>query len=190
MANLQNPTTCQVKQIETKRLVLRPFKPERDAGFLLEALNQPDFIANVADRGVRTMAQAADYIRERFFPGYERYGVGLCVVELKTSGTPVGTCGLIKRDTLEDFDIGYSTLERFAGNGYAFEAASALVQYGRVELGLKRIIGLTSLTNSKSAHILEKLGLRYERNVQVSGFATESRLFALPPEIGQAGLCC
>jgi [ribosomal protein S5]-alanine N-acetyltransferase len=167
-----------MKQIKTKRLILRPFEPERDAAFLLEALNDPGFIANVADRGVRTLAQAADYIREKFFPGYERYGVGCYVVELKTSGTPVGTCGLLKRDTLEDFDIGYSTLERFAGNGYAFEASTALMQYGRTALGLKRIVGITSPTNAKSAYLLEKLGLRFERMVQIPGFASESRLFA------------
>jgi RimJ/RimL family protein N-acetyltransferase len=167
-----------VKQIETHRLRLRPFEPERDAAFLIEVLNEPAYIANVADREIRTLAAAADYIRVKFLPGHERYGIGYCVVELKTSGVSVGTCGLMKRETMDDFDIGYSTLERFSGNGYAFEAASALMQYGRTELGLKRIIGLTSLTNARSAHLLQKLGLRFERNVQVPGFATESRLFA------------
>jgi RimJ/RimL family protein N-acetyltransferase len=167
-----------VKEIETHRLRLRPFEPERDATFLLEVLNEPNYIANVADRGIHTPAAAADYIKVKFLPGHERYGVGYCVVELKTSGVAVGTCGLIKRETMDDFDIGYSTLERFSGNGYAFEAASALMQYARTELGLKRFIGLTSLTNATSAHLLEKLGLRYEKNVQVPGFTTESRLFA------------
>ena len=171
-------TIRRMKQIETKRLILRPFEPERDAAFMLEALNDPAFIANVADRNVRTLSQAADYIREKCFPGYERYGVGSCVVELKISGTPVGTCGLIKRDTLDDFDIGYSVLERFMGNGYAFEAATALMQYGRTALGLKRIIGITSPANAKSAYLLEKLGLRFERMVQIPGFASKSRLFA------------
>src|SRR4051812_13662157 len=104
-----------MEPIETHRLILRPFDTERDAAFMLEALNDPGFIANVADRGVRTIEQAADYIREKFLPGYERYGVGYCVVELKATGEPVGMCGLLKRDTLDDFDIGYSTLERYAG---------------------------------------------------------------------------
>lgn len=167
-----------MKQIETKRLILRPVEPERDAAFVLQVLNEPAFIANVADRGVRTVAQAADYIREKFLPGHERYGVGYCVVELKTSGVPVGTCGLLKRDTLQDFDIGYSTLEQFSGNGYAFEAASALMQFGRTELGLKRIIGFTSPTNAKSAHLLEKLGLSFERTMQLPGFSIEGRLYA------------
>ncbi len=164
--------------IETERLILRPFEEERDAAFMLEVLNDPGFIANVADRGVRTVEQAAGYIRQKFFPGYERYGVSYCVVELKMSGVPVGSCGLLKRDTLEDFDIGYSTLDRFAGNGYAFEAAAALIDYGRTKLGLKRIIGLTSTENAKSAHLLEKLGLRFEGMVQLPGYATETRLFA------------
>jgi RimJ/RimL family protein N-acetyltransferase len=166
-----------MEQIETERLVLRPFEPDRDAAFILEVLNEPAFIANVADRGVRTLAQAADYIRERFLPGYARYGVGYCAVELKATGEPVGTCGLLKRDTLEHFDIGYSTLDRFSGNGYAFEAASALMHYGRTEMGLTRIIGLTKPGNVKSTHLLEKLGLCFERMVQVPGFSTESQLF-------------
>jgi RimJ/RimL family protein N-acetyltransferase len=167
-----------MRQIETDRLIIRPFEPERDAAFLLEVLNEPDFIANVADRGVRTLAQAADYIRKKFLPGHQEHGIGYCVVELKATGVPVGTCGLLKRETLEDFDIGYSTLERFSGNGYAFEAASALMHFGRTNLGLKRIIGLTSPANEKSAHLLEKLGLRFERMVKITGFEGESRLFS------------
>ncbi len=167
-----------MQQIETKRLIVRAVEAERDAAFVLRTLNEPDFIANVADRGVRTVEQAADYIREKFLPGHQRYGVGYCVVKLKSSGAPVGTCGLMKRGTFEDFDIGYSTLQEFSGNGYAFEAATALMQYGRTELGLKRIIAFTSPTNAKSAHLLEKLGLRYERMVQVPGFDTQGRLYA------------
>ena len=129
---------------------------------------------------MRTVEQAADYIRSKFMPGHERYGLGYCVVELKESGAAIGTCGLVKRDTLDDFDIGYSTLRQFSGKGYAFEAAAALMEYGRRELGLTRIIGLTSLTNAKSAHLLEKLGLRFERMVLAPGFESESRLFASP----------
>jgi RimJ/RimL family protein N-acetyltransferase len=173
-----------MERIETERLVLRPFEAERDAVFMLEVLNDPGFIANVADRGVRTIEQAAAYIRTKFLPGYQRHGVGYCVVELKASGVPIGTCGLLKRDPLDDFDIGYSILERFTGNGYAFEAADALMNYGRTHLGLKRIIGLTSLDNAKSAYLLEKLGLRFERMVRVPGFADESRLFSSGAEEG------
>jgi RimJ/RimL family protein N-acetyltransferase len=169
-----------MKQIETKRLILRPVEPERDAAFVLQMLNDPPFMANVADRGVRTLDQAADYIREKCLAGHQRYGVGYCVVFLRSesSDTPVGSVGLIKRDGFEDFDIGYSTLEEFAGNGYAFEAASALMHYAKTGMGLKRIIAFTSPTNAKSAHLLEKLGLRFERIVQVPGFTTEGRLYS------------
>jgi RimJ/RimL family protein N-acetyltransferase len=167
-----------MKQIETKRLILHPVEAERDAAFVLQMLNEPDYIANVADRGVRTVAAAKDFIREKFLPGHERYGVGYCVVQRKSSGTPVGSCGLMKRDGMEDFDIGYSTLIAYAGNGYAFEAASAMMEYGRTKMGLQRIVGFTSPTNLKSAHLLEKLGLRFERMVLVPGFATEGRLYA------------
>jgi RimJ/RimL family protein N-acetyltransferase len=167
-----------MKQIETKRLILRPVDAERDAAFVLQMLNEPDYIANVADRGVRTLAAATDFIREKFLPGHERYGVGYCVSELKSSGTPVGSCGLMRRDGMEDFDIGYSTLIQHAGNGYAFEAALAMMEYGRTEMDLKRIVGFTSPTNAKSAHLLEKLGLRFEGMVLVPGFDVEGRLYA------------
>lgn len=174
-----------MKPIETERLILRPFEVKRDAAFLLEVLNEPDFIENVADKGVRTVEQAADYIRTKFMPGHERYGIGYCVVALKEPEVAIGTCGLVKRETLDDFDIGYSTLRQFSGKGYAFEAATALMDYGRRELGLERIIGLTSPSNEKSAHLLEKLGLQFERMVEVPGFAFESRLFGSAPKQGK-----
>jgi len=178
VANVKAGIVIRMKQIETKRLILRPVDVERDAAFVLQMLNEPDYIANVADRGVRTVAAAKDYIREKFLLGHERYGVGYCVAELKSSGTPAGSCGLIKRDGMEDFDIGYSTLTQYAGNGYAFEAASAMMEYCRTQMDLKRIVAFTSPTNLKSAHLLEKLGLRFERMVQVPGFEIEARLYA------------
>jgi RimJ/RimL family protein N-acetyltransferase len=88
----------------------------------------------------------------------------------------------MKRDGLEDVVIGYSTLIPYAGSGYAFEAASAMMEYGRTEMDLKRILGFTSPANLKSAHLLEKLGLRFERMVQVPGFAIEARLYAWQQE--------
>jgi len=166
-----------VNNLETNRLLLYPLEPDRDAPFVLEVLNEPAFINNVADRGVRSVAEAAEYIRKKIVPSYEQFGFGFYIVELKDSHTPVGMCGLLKRETLEDVDIGYSILERFWRNGYAYEAASALMAHGRSELGLQRIVGITSPTNHSSAMLLEKLGLRFERMVQLPGHATESRLF-------------
>jgi RimJ/RimL family protein N-acetyltransferase len=69
---------------------------------------------------------------------------------LKESGTPVGICGLVKRETLDAADVGFSMLERFCGKGYAFEAATAVMDYGRTVLGLREIVGVTAPDNRAS----------------------------------------
>ena len=167
---------ARVVVLETERLTLRRMT-DADAPFMLETLNEPSFIRNVADRGVRTLEGAVDYIRTKIMPSYEQFGFGFYIVELKESGTPIGVCGLVKRETLEDVDIGYSLLDRFAGNGYAYEAAAALMQHGRTVHGLKRIVGVTAPDNQRSIKLLEKLGLRFERMVQLPTFEGEGKLF-------------
>ena len=170
-------TPARTVVVETERLILRKMTPA-DAPFMLETLNEPSFIRNVADRGVRTVDDAADYIRTKMLPSYEQSGFGFYIVELKKSGTPIGVCGIVKRETMEDVDIGYSLLDRFAGNGYAYEAAAAVMEYGRTTHGLQRIVGVTSPDNHRSIKLLEKLGLRYEKMVQLPNFDAPSALYA------------
>ena len=165
------------KILETERLVLREIDPVADAAFMLELLNEPAFIRYVADRGVRTTEAASAYITEKILPSYAKFGFGFYIVELKESSARVGICGLVKRDTLEDVDIGFSTTARYWGRGYAYEAAAALMAHGRDVHGLKRIVGITARGNQASMNLLQKLGLRFERMVQVPGFADESQLF-------------
>src|SRR5678815_4161900 len=120
--------------IETDRLILRRFTAE-DAPFILELLNEPSWLRFIGDKGVRTLGDARDYIRKGPVAMYARYGFGLEVAALKESGLPIGMCGLIKRDTLEDIDIGFAFLPRFWGKGYAHEAAAATMEYGKGTLG-------------------------------------------------------
>lgn len=174
---LENASATAVKILETERLVLRELEPHGDAAFMLEVLNEPAFIANVADRQVRTIADATAFINERILPSYTQNGFGFYVVELKETGEPVGISGLVKRETIEDVDIGFSTLRKYWGRGYAFEAASALMEHGRTVHRLPRIVGVTAPQNHASARLLEKLGLRYERMVHLPGYSDESRLF-------------
>src|SRR4051812_33720664 len=115
------------KVIETERLTLRHFTAA-DADLILELLNEPDFIRFVADRGVRTISQAEEFIAARITPSYAEHGFGFYVVELKDSGVPVGMCGLIKREALDDVDVGYSILRHYWRRGYAYEAARAVLE--------------------------------------------------------------
>lgn len=165
------------KVLETERLILRRLTTG-DADFMLELMNEPGFIKYVADRGLRTTADAATYLREKILLSYEKFGFGFYRVELTKSGTPVGICGLVKRDTLDAVDVGFSILERFCGKGYAFEAAAAVMDYGEAVLGLREIVGVTAPDNRVSIRLLEKLGMRFQRKIHLPGYGPESLLFA------------
>jgi len=166
----------QLKVLETDRLILRRLSAD-DAEFILQLLNEPSFLRFIGDKGVRTLQGARDYILNGPVDMYNRLGFGLYLTELKEGGVPIGVCGLIKRDALEDVDIGFAFLPRFWARGYAYESASAVMTYGKDVLGLKRIVAITSPDNHASAKLLEKLGLQFERMIRLSENAEEVRLF-------------
>ena len=163
--------------IETERLNLRRLEAG-DAAFILELLNDEFFLRHIGDKGVRTIEDAVRYILTIAVESYARHGFGLWLVELKTSGTPAGICGLVKRDTLPDADIGYAFLPRFRANGYATEAAAAVLSYGLNALGLKRLLAITQPENAGSIRVLEKIGLKLDHRVRLSADAAEIMLFA------------
>lgn len=162
--------------IATERLLIRQLNAD-DVAFILELLNEPAFIKNIADRGVRTLDDARFYIEKGPVASYERYGFGLFAVVLKDSGIPVGMCGLLKRDYWEEVDIGYAFLERYWSKGYAYESASAMMDYGRNVLKLPRIVAITSPDNESSIRVLEKIGLRFDKLVTLGHDGQESKLF-------------
>jgi RimJ/RimL family protein N-acetyltransferase len=163
--------------VETERLTLRRLTVE-DAPFMLDLLNQPSFLQFIGDRGVRTLEDARAYILKGPVEMYERHGFGIYLTSLKREGTPIGTCGLIKRDSLEDVDIGFAFLPDFWGQGYAYEAASAVLAYGKNDLSLQRIVAITAQDNRSSIRLLEKIGLRFERLIRLNGEGPEINLFA------------
>lgn len=165
-----------MKILETDRLILRHLS-EADAPFMLELMNEPDYYRFVGDRGLRTTADAAAYVAEKILPSYDRFGFGFYLVELKSDATAIGICGLVKRETLDWVDVGFSFLEIHRGKGYAYEAAKAVMDYGRTRLALPRIIGVTAPDNRISIRLLEKLGLRFEKRIHLPGYGSESLLF-------------
>jgi RimJ/RimL family protein N-acetyltransferase len=162
--------------LETDRLIVRRLSPD-DAEFILRLLNEPSWLRFIGDKGVRTIEDARAYILRGPVEMYSRLGFGLYLVAIKGGGPPIGICGLIKRDSLEDVDIGFAFLPEYWGRGYAYEAASAVMAYGGNVLGFKRIVAITSVDNDSSARLLEKLGLRFEGMVKLSNDSEEVRLF-------------
>jgi len=165
-----------VKILETERLVLRRLVLD-DATFLLELLNEPAFLEHIGDRGARTIVDARRYIARGPVASYRKFGFGLYLVELKNSAAPIGICGLLKRDWLEDVDIGFAFLQKFWSQGYARESAAAVMHYGWTTLRLQRIVAITKPTNQASITLLEKLGLRFEKIVTQPDHGGENKLF-------------
>ena len=163
--------------LETERLTLREFTAD-NAEFILELVNEPSFIQNIGDRGVRTLPDAVRYIEAGPVSSYARNGFGLYLVQLKESGTSIGMCGLIKRDALDDVDIGYAYLPKFWSKGYAVEAVLAVKEQGR-SLGLKRLVAITNPANTGSIRVLEKIGFTFEKMTRLSADDIELKLFSI-----------
>ncbi|MCX2779173.1 GNAT family N-acetyltransferase [Microbulbifer thermotolerans] len=153
--------------LQTQRLTLRQLTQE-DAPLMLAVLNDPDFLRNVGDRGVRTEADARRYIADGIMAMYRRRGFGLYKVELK-DGTPLGVCGLLKREGLGAPDIGFALLPEYRRQGYTLEAARAVMRYARDVIGLTRIVAIALPNNTPSLRLLEKLGLRPEGIIRLPG---------------------
>jgi RimJ/RimL family protein N-acetyltransferase len=161
--------------IASSRLILRELIVT-DTPFILELLNDGDFYRYIGDRGIRTLAQAQEYIQQGPAVSYARYGHGLYLVERKEDGACLGICGLIKRDTLEQVDIGYAFLPQYRGQGYAIEAAQAALADGKSRLGIGQVVAIVTPGNERSIGLLAKLGLVRSRLVKLSEDADECLL--------------
>jgi RimJ/RimL family protein N-acetyltransferase len=150
--------------LETARLRLRQFTPA-DAAFVLELLNEPAWLRFIGNRNVYTLDDARAYIANGPRAMFARYGFGLLVAERKADGTALGMCGLIQRDTLPAPDLGYAFLPRHWGQGYAREAAAAMLSHGHQALGLPRILAITAPDNTSSIRLLEELGMRFVEQI-------------------------
>ena len=148
--------------MDTARLQIRPFTLE-DAPFILRLLNEPSFHLHIGDKGVRDLEGARGYLTGGPLASYARHGHGLLAVVLKATGEPIGMCGLLKRDTLTQPDLGYAFLPEFWSQGYAREAAEAMLNHGHSHLGFPTILAVVSQGNAASIRLLEKLGFAFER---------------------------
>lgn len=162
--------------LQTDRLRLRKLSVD-DAGFIFRLLNEPSFIQNIGDKGVRTLEDARGYILDGPMASYERFGFGLFLVEEKASGAPIGMCGLLKRDALNDVDLGYALLPEFCRKGYAAESAYGVLRFAAEKLGLNRVAAIVTPGNQSSIRVLEKLGFAFVGMIQLSPDAAELKLF-------------
>lgn len=166
--------------LETARLRLRELTPD-DAAFIRELVNEPAWLRFIGQKNVHTLDDARRYIANGPAASYSRNGFGLYCVELASALTPVGICGLIRRDALSDVDLGFALLARHCGHGYAREAASAVLAFARRDLGMSRVVAITLPDNQGSIRVLESVGFAFECRVILPGETDELSLYACPP---------
>jgi [ribosomal protein S5]-alanine N-acetyltransferase len=154
-------------ELQTERLALHRFDVA-DVEFIFRLVNDPSWLRFIGDKNVHNLDDARRYLREGPLDMYERHGFGMYRVEEKATGTSAGMCGLIKRDTLPDVDVGYAFLPEFRGKGFAYEAAAAVLEHGNRNFGLRRILAITSPDNAASMRVLEKAGMKFERMLEFS----------------------
>lgn len=146
---------------------------------MLGLVNSPSWLKYIGDRGVRTLEDARNYLENGSIKSYRERGFGFYLVELKETGEPIGTSGLIRRDFLEDADIGFAFLPQHEGKGYAYESSFPLLKYANEQLGLKRLMAITNRDNSRSITLLRKLGLGYEGTMKCPGEEEPLELYGI-----------
>jgi RimJ/RimL family protein N-acetyltransferase len=153
---------------ETARLVIRQFNLN-DAEFIVNLLNQESFIRYIADKNVRSIADAIKYLNNGPISSYQVHGFGLNLVQLKGTDEPIGMCGLLKRAELDHADLGLAFLPGFWGKGYAWEAADAVLKKGMAAHALSTILAVTLPDNVSSNSLLQKVGFRLTGTVALYG---------------------
>jgi RimJ/RimL family protein N-acetyltransferase len=164
--------------IDTARLRLREIAAA-DAAFILALLNEPSFIQNIGDRGVRTLDAARAYIANGPSASYARHGFGLYLVERLEDEAPIGICGILRRDALPDPDLGFAFMPAYWKHGYAFEAASAVLAHARGPLAIGRLLAVTNPANEPSIRLLGRLGFTLEGTTRLADGGADLKLFAI-----------
>ena len=164
--------------LTTERLNLRWLTTD-DVPFLFDLLNDPLWYRFIGNSEVETLKDASIYLQKRLLSLYQRLGFGLYAVDLKETGQPIGICGLIKRDSLDDVDIGFAFLPAFRGQGFGLESTIATIEYGWTHFHLSRIVAITHPENLKSKLLLEKAGLRYDKEIKNEDGQVESLLYLI-----------
>jgi len=144
----------------TQRLLLDKLTINDD-DFIFELVNTPEWIKFIGDRKVKNLSDANAYIRKIM----ESPAINYWVVRNRDTKIPMGIITLIKREYLGHPDIGFAFLKRYAGQGYAFEAAKEVLLDISKD-GHEKILATTVRTNTNSISLLEKLGLRFDREMQ------------------------
>jgi len=174
---LQNNTYI----IETERLRLREFNSS-DGEMIFELLNSPGWLKYIGNRTIDTIDDAVNYIEAKLRKGYKDSGFGFYLVELKSTGEKVGMSGLVKREGLDDIDVGFTMLPQYENKGFAYESTAAVMIFAKEHLKLSKLAAITVPYNTPSIKLLEKLGMKFEKKINIPGDPEDLLLYAIELE--------
>jgi RimJ/RimL family protein N-acetyltransferase len=162
---------------ETERLIISKVNLQ-DAPFFLELMNTPHWLKYIGDRNIKTEQDAEEHLKKGILKSYKDYGFGFYKLLLKEENNKIiGISGLVKREQLEDIDIGFGFLPEYEGKGFGYEAAVEIMNLAEHTLKFKRVLAITNPINKNSIKLLKKLGLTYKKNINPFNEDKELSLF-------------
>jgi len=167
--------------IETERLRLREFN-STDGEMIFELLNSPGWLKYIGTRSIETTDDAINYIETKLRKGYKESGFGFYLVELKSTGEKIGMSGLVKRDGLDNVDVGFALLPQYENKGYAYESTAAVMKFAKEQLKLSKLAAITVPYNTPSIKLLEKLGMKFDKKINIPGDPEDLLLFEIELE--------
>jgi RimJ/RimL family protein N-acetyltransferase len=112
-------------------------------------------------------------IAEALIPQYQ-FGIGRLACHLLENDEFIGWCGLKKVGN--EVDLGYRFIQKYWGNGYATEAAQAVLNYG-IKNKIPNMIGCADVENIASVKVLQKIGLTFKEYYFEKGEVNQSIKF-------------
>jgi len=155
--------------IETERLKMRKLTPD-DLAWLIDMRSDPDVYRYLGG----WEKQNPDAVTKRFQVYQEYYrthGFAQCLMELKSTGEPIGCSGLQPLEDTGDIEVGYNLSKKYWRQGYGEECARGWIKYGFETLGLEKIVAVADPANTGSWRIMEKCGMTYVATEQHYGFS-------------------
>ncbi|WP_157972802.1 GNAT family N-acetyltransferase [Aureibaculum luteum] len=166
-----------MRLLSTSRLEL-DFATKKDAAFLFELMNDPAYLKNIGDRNIKTITDAENFIADKYIKSYKDNGYGYYIIKLKENLKPIGICGIVNREEMSFFDIGYAVLPEHRNKGFAYEATKALYDFAQSTLKINEIAAITDPENHESIALIKKLGMKYKKKIQLPNDDIECHLYS------------
>jgi RimJ/RimL family protein N-acetyltransferase len=152
---------------ETERLVLRMYRlSDFEDHYKLSA--DPDVMRYLI--GGQPLSRFEAWRHMAYLVGHwELLGYGHYAVEEKASGRFIGRIGFTNPEGWPGFEIGWTLAPEFQGKGFATEGARFLLQYAFNEMDRDHVISVIHRDNKPSIRVAERLGEKFEREMEVAG---------------------